>query len=119
LKIAIEKLTLNDANVSVQKESSDALGTGFRCGFSGVLHMEVWIQRIEQEHGISVIATAPTVTYQIEWKDGTTQSIVNSSQYVNVQQIVKTLEPIVIATIITPDKYIGSILNLCQVNHVL
>jgi len=114
LQDAIEKLTLNDASVKVEKKTSPALGLGFLCGFLGLLHMDVFRQRLEQEYGLSVIVTAPSVVYKIIQTNGETFDIESPSDFPDVQKIEKILEPIIIATIITPTQYLGSIMQLCH-----
>lgn len=115
LRDAIEKLTLNDASVSVEKKSSAALGLGFRCGFLGLLHMDVFKQRLEQEYNISAIATAPSVLYKVHLAH--TNEIIDvesPSDFPDPVKIEEILEPVIDATIITPKQYLGSILKLCQ-----
>ncbi len=114
LRDAIEKLTLNDPSVSVEKENSMALGLGFRCGFLGMLHMDVFKQRLEQEYGMSVILTSPTVLYKVILTSGEEQLIENPSKFPETVCIEEVLEPMIKATIITPKEYLGSILTLCQ-----
>lgn len=114
LRDAIEKLTLNDASVSVEKTSSTALGMGFQCGFLGLLHMDVFKQRLEQEYGLSVIATAPSVLYEIVRTNGEVQKIGNPSAFPDQAVIAEIREPIINATIITPKEYVGAIIKLCQ-----
>ncbi len=115
LKEAIEKLTLNDASVSIEKKSSPALGLGFRCGFLGLLHMDVFKQRIEQEYGLSVIITAPSVRYLIKLQhDKGTIPVESPSDFPNQHLIEEILEPIIDATIIVPQQYLGNIINLCE-----
>ncbi|MFA5074807.1 MAG: translation elongation factor 4 [Candidatus Babeliales bacterium] len=111
---SIEKLTLNDASVHVEKESSTALGLGFRCGFLGLLHMDVFKQRLEQEYNVSIIATTPTVLYKIVFTDDSEMIIEKPSDFPDRVRIKEVLEPIINATIITPKEYLGSVLNLCQ-----
>jgi elongation factor 4 len=111
---AIEKLTLNDPSVHVEKESSNALGLGFRCGFLGLLHMDVFKQRLEQEYNASIIATSPTVLYKVILTNGDEMLIENPSEFPDAGRIVEVLEPVVDATIITPKEYLGNILKLCQ-----
>ena len=115
LRDAIEKLTLNDASVTSEKKTSTALGLGFRCGFLGLLHMEVFQQRIEQEHGVSVIITAPSVRYKVK-KTGQAESvdIENPSDFPEPNMINEILEPMINATIIVPQKFVGNLLKLCQ-----
>jgi GTP-binding protein LepA len=114
LRDAIEKLTLNDPSVHVEKESSDALGLGFRCGFLGLLHMDVFKQRLEQEYGISIIATSPTVLYKIRLTDGKELVIEKPSDFPERVKVQEVYEPIISATIILPKEYLGGILKLCQ-----
>lgn len=112
---AIEKLTLNDASVRVEKKSSAALGLGFRCGFLGLLHMDVFKQRLEQEYDASVITTAPSVLYKVIMAHtNETRDIENPADFPEPQQIAKILEPVIDATIITPTGYIGAVMKLCQ-----
>ncbi|MBS3758300.1 MAG: translation elongation factor 4 [Desulfobacterales bacterium] len=113
LASALEKLKLNDASLVYQKDSSVALGFGFRCGFLGLLHLEVVQQRLEREYGLSLIITAPSVEYEIELLDGTTLTIDNPVDYPDPGKIVKTREPYIRASIIIPDSYMGIIMNLC------
>lgn len=115
LRDAIEKLTLNDASVSLEKKSSLALGLGFRCGFLGLLHMDVFKQRLEQEYGLSVIVTAPSVLYKIKLAHtGETINLENPSDFPDPQKIEEIYEPVIHATIILPKKYLGDIIKLCQ-----
>ncbi len=111
---AIEKLTLNDPSVHVEKESSAALGLGFRCGFLGLLHMDVFKQRLEQEYDASIIVTSPTVLYKVRLTNGEEVDIENPSKFPEEVKIEEVLEPIVNATIITPKEYLGTIMTLCQ-----
>jgi elongation factor 4 len=111
---AIEKLTLNDASLKIEKTNSDALGIGFRCGFLGLLHMEVFQQRLEQEYQVSVIATAPGVLYKILLTNGEEKFIETPSELPNVTFIQKIYEPIIKATIILNKEHIGSVMQLCQ-----
>ncbi len=114
LQDAIGKLTLNDASVTIEKKSSPALGLGFRCGFLGLLHMDVFRQRLEQEYNISVIVTAPSVRYRIKFTNGETRDIENPSDFPERNYIENIYEPIIDATIIVPKAYLGNILDLCQ-----
>ncbi|KAL6480334.1 hypothetical protein MHYP_G00113670 [Metynnis hypsauchen] len=121
LRSAVEKLTLNDSSVTVQRDSSLALGAGWRLGFLGLLHMEVFNQRLEQEYNASVIVTAPTVPYKailsspklIKEYGQEVVTIVNPAQFPDKSQVVEYLEPMVIGTIITPDDFTGKIMSLC------
>lgn len=115
LRDAIEKLTLNDASVTVEKKTSAALGLGFRCGFLGLLHMDVFKQRLEQEYNVAAIVTAPSVRYRIQLAhSGNIIDIENPSEFPDPQKIEVIFEPIIKATIILPKQYLGSILKLCQ-----
>ena len=115
LRDAIEKLTLNDASVTVEKKTSAALGIGFRCGFLGLLHMDVFRQRLEQEYQLSVIVTAPSVLYKIIMQHTLEERTIESpSDFPEPHQIEHILEPIIEATIISPKQYLGSIINICQ-----
>jgi elongation factor 4 len=114
LRDAIEKLTLNDASVTVEKKSSPALGLGFRCGFLGLLHMDVFRQRIEQEYNVSVIATAPSVLYKVTMKTGETVDIDNPSDFPEANFLEHVAEPIIKGTIIVPKEYLGNMITLCE-----
>ncbi len=114
LSDAIEKLTLNDASVSIEKKTSVALGLGFRCGFLGLLHMDVFKQRLEQEYGLDVIATAPSVLYKVKLKNDQTIDIERPSEFPDPSKIEEILEPIIDATIIVPKKFVGNMLKLCE-----
>jgi elongation factor 4 len=111
---AIEKLTLNDASVSVEKKSSPALGLGFRCGFLGLLHMDVFRQRLEQEYNLTVIATAPSVLYKVQLKNGELLHLENPSDFPDPAKIEQIFEPIIDATIIVPKEYLGNLMSLCE-----
>ncbi len=111
---AIEKLTLNDASVTVEKKSSAALGLGFRCGFLGLLHMDVFKQRLEQEYNLDVIATAPSVRYQIKMTNGDLVDCENPSDFPDPARIEEVREPMINGTMILPKAYLGSILKLCE-----
>ncbi len=113
LVAAMEKLKLNDASLIYEKDSSLALGFGFRCGFLGLLHLEVVQERIEREFGLSIVFTSPSVRYRITIKDGKTIMLDNPSEYPDPSRIEKTEEPYIRANIITPVDYVGSIINLC------
>lgn len=114
LRDAIEKLTLNDASVTVEKKTSPALGLGFRCGFLGLLHMEVFKQRLEQEYNLEVIATAPSVMYKVKLANGETINIENPSDFPEPNHIEEISEPIISANIIVPKQYLGNIITLCE-----
>jgi elongation factor 4 len=115
LRTAIEKLTLNDASVSVEKKSSTALGLGFRCGFLGLLHMEVFKQRLEQEYDVTAIVTAPSVLYKIKKKHSDELlNVENPSDFPDPNVIEEIFEPMINATILMPKEYLGAVLKLCQ-----
>ncbi|HSW70824.1 MAG TPA: elongation factor 4, partial [Gammaproteobacteria bacterium] len=105
----------NDASLTIEKKTSVALGLGFRCGFLGLLHMDVFRQRIEQEYGLSVIATAPSVMYKVTLAHtGEIVNIESPSDFPDVQKIEQVSEPIIAATIIVPNEYLGNIIKLCE-----
>lgn len=115
LKDAIDKLTLNDASVTVEKTTSTALGLGFRCGFLGLLHMDVFKQRLEQEYNVTAIVTSPTVRFKVKLKySDEIVDIENPSDFPEPQKLDEILEPMINATIIVPKKYLGNIMKLCQ-----
>ncbi len=114
LRDALEKLKLNDASLQFEAETSQALGFGFRCGFLGLLHMDVVQERIEREYNIDLILTAPSVVYHAYLNDGSMLSIDNPSMLPEVQRIHHIEEPYVKAVIMTPQEHIGAIMELCQ-----
>ena len=114
LRDALEKLRLNDAALSFEPETSIALGFGFRCGFLGLLHMEIVEERLEREFNLDLITTAPSVIYKIHRKDGNIVFIENPSNYPTQDEIELAEEPVVKASLITPTDYIGGIMDLCQ-----
>ncbi|MGZ7442421.1 translation elongation factor 4 [Paenibacillus sp. TH7-28] len=114
LREALEKLQLNDASLSFEPETSSALGFGFRCGFLGLLHMDVIQERIEREFNIPLITTAPSVIYKVTLTNGETISIDNPSNYPEVGKIDYVEEPYVKAAIIVPNDYVGTVMELCQ-----
>lgn len=114
LRDALEKLQLNDASLSFEPETSVALGFGFRCGFLGLLHMEIIEERLEREFNLDLITTAPSVIYKLDKTDGTTIYIDNPSNYPTPDEIQSAYEPIVKASIISPTDYVGGIMELCQ-----
>ncbi len=114
LKDALEKLQLNDAALTYEPETSAALGFGFRCGFLGLLHMEIIEERLEREFNLDLITTAPSVIYKIEKKDGTTVMIDNPSNYPSPDEIETAYEPMVKASVITPPEFVGGLMELCQ-----
>lgn len=114
LRDALEKLHLNDASLSFEAETSVALGFGFRCGFLGLLHMEIIQERIEREHNLDIITTAPSVIYKIEKTNGETVFIDNPTNYPQPASIAKAYEPVVSAHILAPSEHVGAIMELCQ-----
>ncbi len=114
LRDALEKLQLNDASLTFEAENSTALGFGFRCGFLGLLHMEIVQERIEREYNLDIITTAPSVVYRITKTDGEVVYIDNPSAYPSQGEIQKSEEPFVNADIITPSEYTGAVMDLCQ-----
>ncbi len=113
LASALEKLKLNDAALIYEKDSSVALGFGFRCGFLGLLHLEVVQERLEREYGLSLILTAPSVRYSLEMNDGSQVIIDNPALYPDPTLIARTREPFIRASIIVPDRYMGAVMKLC------
>jgi GTP-binding protein LepA len=114
LKDALEKLKLNDASLSFEPETSVALGFGYRCGFLGLLHMEIIQERIEREYNLDIITTAPSVIYKITKTDGTVENIDNPTNYPDPALIASAEEPITDAHIYSPAEYVGNIMELCQ-----
>lgn len=114
LKTALEKLQLNDAAFSYEPETSQALGFGFRCGFLGLLHMEIIQERLEREFQVELIATAPSVIYKVETTDGTTISVDNPSKLPDAGKIVSLYEPYVKMDIHVPNEYVGNVFKLCE-----
>ncbi|MEN8149376.1 MAG: translation elongation factor 4 [Planctomycetota bacterium] len=114
---ALEKLKLNDASLVYEKDSSTSLGFGFRCGFLGLLHLEVVQERIEREFGLSLITTAPTVKYRVQKSDGETVVIDNPLNFPDPSQIKVTEEPYIRAEIICPERYLGQVIALCIANR--
>ena len=114
LRDALEKLSLNDASLSFEPETSAALGFGFRCGFLGLLHMEIIQERLEREYNLDLITTAPSVVYKLHMVGGETRYIDNPTNYPDPSHILEAEEPYVRASIFTPSTYIGSIMELCQ-----
>jgi GTP-binding protein LepA len=114
LREALERLELNDSSLQYEAETSQALGFGFRCGFLGLLHMEIIQERIEREFNIDLITTAPSVIYQVEKTDGEVISIDNPSFMPDAQSIEKVMEPYVKATVMVPNDYVGPVMELCQ-----
>jgi GTP-binding protein LepA len=114
LRDAIEKLALNDASFTYEMETSAALGFGFRCGFLGLLHLEVVRDRLEREYDIDLITTAPSVVYHIHLRDGTVMDLHNPADMPDLTLVDHIDEPRIKATIMVPDEYLGDILKLCQ-----
>jgi len=114
LRDSLDKLKLNDASLTYEPESSTALGFGFRCGFLGLLHMEIVQERLEREYNLDLITTAPSVIYQILRTDGNMVQIANPLNYPSPMEIEEAQEPYVKANILTPTEYIGNIMELCQ-----
>ena len=114
LRDALEKLQLNDAALTFEPESSQALGFGFRCGFLGLLHMDVIQERLEREFNLDLITTAPSVTYHVELADGTTKEVENPAEMPDASSIKAIKEPYVRASIMVPNDYVGPVMELCQ-----
>ncbi|EJF76120.1 translation elongation factor 4 [Bartonella birtlesii] len=114
LRAAMGKLRLNDASFSFEMETSAALGFGFRCGFLGLLHLEIIQERLEREFNLDLIATAPSVVYRMNMNDGSVKELHNPADMPDIVKISSIEEPWIRATIMTPDNYLGSILELCQ-----
>ena len=114
LKDSLAKLILNDSSFSYEAETSTALGLGFRCGFLGLLHLEIVTQRLEREFDINLITTTPGVIYKINKRDGSIQKLQNPTDMPDPVQILSIEEPWINATIITPDQYLGSVIKICQ-----
>ena len=114
LKDSLEKLKLNDAALQYENETSQALGFGFRCGFLGLLHMDVIQERLEREYNLNLVATAPSVIYHVYLTDKTMITLDNPAKLPDVQKIDRIEEPYVLATIMTPQTYIGPLMELCQ-----
>jgi GTP-binding protein LepA len=113
LAVAMDKLKLNDASLVYEKDASAALGFGFRCGFLGLLHLEIVQERLEREFDLSLIITSPSVKYHFMMEDGTTMVIDNPALYPDPSRIASTQEPYIRATILMPDKYLGVVIRLC------
>jgi GTP-binding protein LepA len=114
LRAAMGRLRLNDASFSYEMETSAALGFGFRCGFLGLLHLEIIQERLEREFNLDLISTAPSVVYHLKMTDGTTRELHNPADMPDVMKIESIDEPWIRATILTPDDYLGAVLKLCQ-----
>ncbi len=113
LRDALDKLKLNDASLHYEPENSQALGFGFRCGFLGLLHMDIVQERLEREYDMDLITTAPTVVYQVLLRDGTLIEIENPSKLPDLSRVEEIREPIITATILMPQDYVGPVLTLC------
>ena len=113
LRESLEKLKLNDASLLYEPEVSQALGFGFRCGFLGLLHMEIVQERLERQYGMELITTAPTVVYQVQQRDGTVLTVDNPSKMPDPSKIEAILEPIVTVNLYMPQEYVGTIITLC------
>ncbi len=114
LRDALEKLKLNDASLHYEPETSQALGFGFRCGFLGLLHMEIVQERLEREYDMDLITTAPTVVYQVVTRDGNMEEIENPSRMPDPSKIEEIREPIITATMLLPQDYVGPVMTLCN-----
>ncbi len=114
LREALDKLRLNDAALRFEPESSEAMGFGFRCGFLGMLHMEIVQERLEREYNLDLISTAPTVVYEVLKTDGTIINMDNPAKLPPVNHVQEIREPIIRANVLTPEEYIGNIIKLCE-----
>ena len=114
LREALEKLQLNDASLLFEAETSGALGFGFRCGFLGLLHMEIIQERLEREYNLDLVTTAPSVEYKFELTDGTVLTVDNPTNYPDPANIVTALEPVADVNIYSPSEFVGAIMGLCQ-----
>ncbi len=114
LRDALEKLKLNDASLHYEPETSQALGFGFRCGFLGLLHMEIVQERLEREYDMDLITTAPTVVYEVVMRDGTVEEIENPSRLPDPSKVEEIREPIITATMLLPQDYVGPVITLCN-----
>jgi len=113
LRAALEKLQLNDASLHFEPETSQALGFGFRCGFLGLLHLDIVQERLEREYDMDLITTAPTVIYQVVLRDGKIVEIENPSKLPELSSIEEIREPVITATILVPEEYVGAVITLC------
>jgi GTP-binding protein LepA len=113
LRAALEKLQLNDASLRFEPETSQALGFGFRCGFLGLLHLDIVQERLEREYNMDLITTAPTVIYQVVLHDGKVVEVENPSKLPELTSIEEIREPVILATILVPEEYVGAVITLC------
>ncbi len=113
LREALEKLHLNDASLHYEPEVSQALGFGFRCGFLGLLHMDIVQERLEREYGMSLVTTAPSVVYEVELRDGTLEQVSNPAKLPDPSMIAEIREPMIAASIFVPQEYVGAVMTLC------
>jgi GTP-binding protein LepA len=114
LREALDKLRLNDAALNFEPESSEAMGFGFRCGFLGLLHMDIIQERLEREYDLDLITTAPTVVYEVLQTDGSVLSLDNPAKLPATQYVEEVREPIIVADILTPPEYVGNVISLCE-----
>jgi GTP-binding protein LepA len=114
LRDALEKLKLNDASLQYEPETSQALGFGFRCGFLGLLHMDIVQERLEREYDLELVTTAPTVVYELRLRDGTIMRVENPAKMPDLSRIEEIREPIIETTIFVPQEYVGAIMTLCM-----
>ncbi len=114
MREALEKLQLNDAALHFEAETSEALGFGFRCGFLGLLHMEIVQERLEREYRIELVTTAPTVVYELLLTDDSVEKLENPARLPAANKIAEIREPLILATILTPQEYVGAVLGLCE-----
>src|SRR5690606_14233765 len=114
LREALEKLRLNDAALNFEPESSEAMGFGFRCGFLGMLHMEIVQERLEREYNLNLISTAPTVVYELLLTDGSIMPLDNPAKLPATNKVEEIREPIIQANILTPPDYVGNVIKLCE-----
>ena len=119
LREALDKLQLNDAALAYEPETSAALGFGFRCGFLGLLHLEIVRERLEREFGLDLISTAPNVVYRVQMEDGTEATVTNPSEFPAGGKVDVVYEPMVRATVLSPGEYVGAIMELCQARRGL
>ncbi|MDJ0652765.1 MAG: translation elongation factor 4 [Xanthomonadales bacterium] len=114
LREALEKLQLNDASLQFEPETSEALGFGFRCGFLGMLHMEIIQERLEREYNLELVTTAPTVVYEVETTGGEVEQLDNPAQLPPANEIAEIREPIILGSILVPHDYVGAVIGLCE-----